>query len=333
MLQSALVADEIASRHVPVFFLQLYLVVVTLWVGGDACEDTDMDAFWGFWPVLAAGAWLGGFYTSWYTRSPDAGFSRRFAFSLLESLQSPLYFVAFTFVRAKPIKCLGDGLGPRLAYTIGPVMLIFVYLGSLAYYFVVVRRIENADAIGRFARMDPSADSIVPPSTSGSGADVPEAFAYAALMGRSVLALVRRKLPLTTIILHYLVVSLAVGNDGCDDGHTGWFIGYLTTLLVLSFAYRFGATRRIRTGLGPAEHLAFAVNEAVQSSLYLLVFALIRAKPVKCLASGLSLAYATSVPLLLLVNLYAVCSSYLWLRTYTPRQLVDMQVFPNDKQS
>jgi hypothetical protein len=226
-------------------------------------------------------------------------------------------------------------------------MLIVIYLGSIAYYFGVVKRLE-LDVVDRYTRMDPGSDAFGANGVSGrsedatttnlsskTGRTVPEAFTYVVLMATSVTGLVRSKVPVFLVVLHYLVVGLAIGSDSCGDtagaSGSGWFIGYLTCLLLGAFAYRFAASLRVKTGLGQAEHTAWAGNHAVISTLYLLSFVLIRAKPVKCFAgSGLALAYATSVPLLLLVNMYAVVSSYMWLRSYTPQQLVDMNVFPSD---
>lgn len=339
MLHTLFAADELASRHVPVFFLQLYLATITLWLGGTECDADVMDGFWGVWPVFLAASWLGGMYTSWYSRA-GAGqtFSQRAAWSLLESLQSPLYFIAFSFARAKPFKCI-PGHGDSLAYTVAPVMLVVLYLGSIAYYYGIVRRLEPS-AVDKFNRMDVNGSGsenvapLVPDgdiSAVGRGTGPGAAFTHATLLGRATAALVRRKIPLTMILVHFLVVSLAIPGDACQDGHTGWFTGYYVTLALCVAAFRYAMSRRVRTGFTGVERQVWAMSEALQSVLYFTVFVLLRGKPVKCFSAGLALAYATSVPLLIATNMYAVAASYLWLRSYTVDQLVDMQVFPNRK--
>jgi hypothetical protein len=320
-----LAADAVASRHVPLFVLQLYLSTVTLWIGNDDCSQTDLSAFWAVWGVFVLAAWFNGFYTSWTARSSSNGlpvvFGVRLFACALESLQSPLFFAAFSFSRGKPFKCFSESL----AYTAGPLLMIGTYLINWISAWITLRGLPE-ESVDKYARLDLDPSPLV--SDADKNAHVPGSFAYGVLLMRCTLNLVRRKMPLTLVIVHFLFVDFGVGSDECGTSPQSWFPMYVAALGVIAFAYRLIVSYRVRTGFSLYEHVAWCGNEAAQSALFLVVFVFLRAKVVKCLKGGMALAYAASVPLLVLTNAYAVASSYLWLRTLAPAQLLDLAAFP-----
>jgi hypothetical protein len=349
---------QLATRNFPLGAVELMLCTVTLAIGNRVCDDIQLDEFVAYWSVLCVLAFASGALTGWTLRVRRAhrSLARHLLSVLADGVQATLYFVAISLCRAKPFECAAEG-GHIIAHRVGPSLLIAIYASSIGYYtwrIVSSKPHLDDDQIESFVSMTPVTTTAPTEEAALATAnkEMEQVLAkktneqqYTLTLLSSVALHMRKKVPLMAIVFHFVVVALFVRtsggpnndvDDACNDTNyrPTLFALYLAAIMTVTFVR--GCVRGLATQLGHAssrsERVAYALSEGLLSALLLFAFVLMRAEPIKCLEhGGLALAYATSVPLLLLAHALALVSSYLLLRTYSLSALQQLGEMPWSK--
>lgn len=307
------VANTIATRTFPVVFFLIHISFVSLWVGGDDCDNTDMHAFTGYFVALLFASAIFGLYLSWKSLTDKTCSSNACTHMLVSTVSTVAYLAGIAMQRAKPFKCYDNG--DMLAYAYGPAVVWVTYVCSLGYGMYLVRSSSRAH-VEDYASLSADKDG---------GTPAPSGFQYMEMMVRALAADTRRKFPLAEVLFHYAVVTFFIGGRGCDETNMTGFTAYLCALLVFKFVRRVVQVRRYQLGISVNEKLFYALTEGLQATTLLFAIVLNRAKPVKCYAgTGVALAYAVSTPLLWFALVWGVVSSYLVLRNYSLDRLSEI---------
>lgn len=333
-----LVAHMWASRTFPLLAIELFLIVVNWDIGNRSCADTDVAGFLGsWWSVLAALAFFSGFLPQWSA-------SAAAHWACVDGMCSTLYFVAMSWMRAKPWKCIGGSAGDALAYTYGPLLLCAQYAVPFCIGLAVSQRMSRHRR-HEYTRCDFGA-AVDGDDDDEQNSHDPErqlrthhhedaaavvATSAPVLLCSAVWQYTRTNVSQFSIVSHYLMTSLVIGDDDCAHTNMSMFSIYLVMLLISAAVARVVTSLRIakQNGASSAEHGAMACWDAMLSVAHLFAMVLIRAKPIKCYEhGGLQLAYAVSAPLLLLTHALAVASGYLRLRQLNPAQLRQLCMVP-----
>ena len=105
MLRSLIIAHNAAARVFPLLIVELYLVMVTLWIGSTGGADARalLPGFYGWFSVFCVGAFVSGLVPGWTTRTGQ-DITARLGGAIVEGLHCLAYFAAISFMRGKPWK-------------------------------------------------------------------------------------------------------------------------------------------------------------------------------------------------------------------------------------
>ena len=170
-------------------------------------------------------------------------------------------------------------------------------------------------------------------TSAGPEGEAAPTYSYPVVLGTAVVLQTRQKTAVAALLVHWLVVSLAIGSDECASANLTAFAVYWACLLLAAAAWRFVTVRHLAlTGTSPAERITLALGESLLTTVHLFAVVLLRAKPVKCYTGvGMTLAYAVAPALLMLVHALMLCTEYVRLRTLAPAQLMRLSASPTRK--
>lgn len=266
-----------------------------------------------------------------------------------------LFFVAFSFLRAGPFQCinpvLDDQVGPALLGGLYALGIVLFWIASRCRPSVAVivttpgdddnddtEVDEEAKASTRQRPKTPPAPQLVGRHGGLDGPDDGRRPSASQLVYAAAIQM-RNKAPVAAILIHYLVVSTLIHDGLCDptamvspESSRVLFYIYLACLHALVFGHAFYVAYRARFGasggraparrlhnVSPRERTVYALLVGLETTTLLFAVVMLRAKPLACFGgnSTLALAYATAVPLLILMQLLAAGTSYLMVRNYS----------------
>ena len=166
-------ASRFAHMVFPLWLVMIHYTVVATWLGERDCEQTNLNAFMGYWVamLIAAGAAavvdaLFIRWSRWWKRAIMAAWS-----GLLAMAQ----FTTWSFMRGKPFKCFSDG--PVFTYVSGPVFFWIIQAVVVAYAVAMVamrgrRNLEGFVRVSRYEDGDEHDAANEPIAARGSDAEM-----------------------------------------------------------------------------------------------------------------------------------------------------------------
>jgi hypothetical protein len=326
--------NRFATHNFPTFLFLVHLTVVTVWFGDKTPADCQAEPnlfplFTGYWilqciVVLVFEFWV---HWKWLARSQDGSeihhaspFFSRFAFFMGSAISAAIYFIGASFMRLRPFACFYDSFGQRI---MGPVFVWLLYtcyfLGSLL--MVCFQKQKHRESV------DPELTS-----ESKINTLLPESLAYLELLLRVVVASVRDKFPLFTLLLHYTIILVCYGGnaENCDGVDIRPFMAYLIILMCHRFAFAFlreYVTKHLTSLSLPPKttwiQVGQAIVDAIQSTALLTALIFNRSYPLRCVGdNGVAIVYSVSIYLLWISLAWISVTVYLQIRQCSKPQLI-----------
>jgi hypothetical protein len=105
-------------RATPILVMMIHYTVLAGWYNDSECAAIKTPSFFAYWVCMIVVAMAWGFFNQMAVRVDG---KRNWAWIVTTSILSGMLFVGWSFIRAKPFKCLVDGTS--IAYIAGPIVL------------------------------------------------------------------------------------------------------------------------------------------------------------------------------------------------------------------
>jgi len=126
--------SRFAHMVFPLWLVMFHYTVVATWLGERDCEQTNLNAFMGYWVAMLVTAGAAAVVDALFIR-----WSRWWKRALMAAWSCVLAMAQFTtwsFMRGKPSKCFSDG--PVFTYVSGPVFFWIIQLVVVVAYAVAL---------------------------------------------------------------------------------------------------------------------------------------------------------------------------------------------------
>lgn len=128
------------QRITPILIIMIHYTVLAGWYKDSECtQPIDKTSFYAYWlcTLVMAAAW--GFLCQFVIVSKGA---RNWPWIVTSTFLSPMLYVGWSFIRARPFKCLVDG--SLVAYVGGPIILWLATIATvLASTIHIIRDVNT----------------------------------------------------------------------------------------------------------------------------------------------------------------------------------------------
>lgn len=312
LLTFSLINDG-ATRLFPLTIFVLHIVIMAITVGDDTCDETNVKTFMVYWLIMLGACAVTAMYVEWNTLHKDTGVVRKGLAIVLAVIVSCAYFAGITLMRGTPFHCLDNG--ELIVHAIGPVILWIVYF-LVTVYSATAFTSSSDEVRDEYIRLESAKVE--------KGETEISQVRFLELRAQALFFDVRRKFPLLGLLLSYTVVSVFIGDGGCESVNHIWSAVFLGCVLGGQFCMRYVRVRQYT--FADASELEKRINatfEGLLSSILLFGLMANREMPMICFGEGAKLLVYTWSPVIILGSIViGFVSSYLLLRNMYPDQLV-----------